>query len=122
MKRLVWLLLFAFGTVLTQVAAVEPLGVPAKHCACGEKCGGRCGMRDCTLPPAPSVPQFATDRTATLVRPAAKCDALLGERPVNRYFSVPLASLNALPVLRAPVSLAPAAGVPLFRAHCSFLL
>ena len=122
MKRLAWLLLFAFGTLLAQVPPVEPLRVPAKQCACGAECSGRCGMPDCALPAAPATPQFATDRSTTLVRPAAKRAVLLGERPSPRYFSVPLASLKALPVLRAPVALAPAASVPLFREHCSFLL
>ena len=122
MKRLAWLLLLAFGTLLAQVPVVEPL-VPAKqHCACGDSCGGRCGMPDCALPPAPSVPQFASDRAVTLVRPAAKRDALLGERPANRYFAIPLASLHASPARHATIRLAPAANVPLFREHCSLLL
>jgi hypothetical protein len=122
MKRLVWLLLLAFGTLLTQVPAVEPLAAPAKHCACGEECGGRCGMRDCALPPAPAAPRLACDRSVTLVRPAAKRGAQRVEQPALRYFSVSLASLNARHALRAPASRAPAASVPLFRGHCSLLL
>lgn len=123
MKRLAWLLLLALGTLLAQVPVVEPL-VPAKEssCACGTECGGRCGMPDCALPATPPAPRFASDRAVTLVRPAAKRDVLLGERPANRYFSVPLASLDASPALRAAVRLAPAASVPLFREHCSYLL
>lgn len=121
MKRLAWLTLLAFGTLLAQVPVVEPL-VPASQCECGAECGGQCGMPDCALPAAPSLPQFASDRTVTRVRPAAKREALLGERPINRYFAVPLASLNALPGLRAPHRAAPAAGVPLFREHCSLLI
>ena len=121
MKRLVWLMLLAFGTLIARVPAVEPL-VPASRCECGAECGGQCGMPDCTLPATPTIPQFASDRAVTLVRPAAKRDALLGERPINRYFAVPLASLNDLPALRAPDRLAPAARVPLFREHCSLLI
>ena len=122
MKRLAWLLLLAFGTLLAQVPVVEPLMPAKQHCACGDSCRGRCGMPDCALPAAPATPRFTSDRAVTLVRPAAKRDALLGERPANRYFSVPLASLNASPALRATVRLAPAASVPLFREHCSYLL
>lgn len=122
MKRLVWLMLLAFGTLLTQVPAVEPLVPAGQKCACGSECGGRCGMPDCALPPAPSVPQFATDRPITLVRPAAKRDARLGERPATRSFDLSLASLDASPAFRASVRLAPAASVPLFREHCSLLL
>jgi hypothetical protein len=121
MKRLVWLLLLAFGTLLAQVPPVEPL-VPAKHCACGAECGGQCGMPDCALPATPTVPQFVTDRAVTLVRPAAKRDVLLGERPANRYFAVPLASLKSRPALRATDRAASAARVPLFREHCSLLI
>lgn len=114
-------MLLAFGSLLTQVQPVEPL-LPAKHCACGAECGGQCGMPDCALPATPSLPQFALDRATALVRPTARRDALLGERPVNRYIAVPLASLNALPACRATVRLAPAASVPLFREHCSLLI
>lgn len=122
MKRLAWLMLLAFGTLLAQVPAVEPLVPANQHCACGETCGGRCGMPDCALPAAPSTPQFANDRAVTLVRPAARRDVLLGVRPANRYFSVPLTSLDASPVLGAAIRLRSAANVPLFREHCSLLL
>lgn len=121
MKRLAWLLIFAFGTLLAQVPVVEPL-VPADQCACGAECGGRCGMPDCAPPVASTVPQFVTERAVTLVRPAAKRERLLGERPANRYFAVPLASLKPLPALRTMDRAASAASVPLFREHCSLLI
>lgn len=121
MKRLAWLLIFAFGTLLAQVPAVEPLA-SADQCACGAECGGQCGMPGCLPPAAPTVPQFVTERAVTLVRPAAKRDVLLGERPANRYFAVPLASLKSRPTLRATDRAASAASVPLFREHCSLLI
>ncbi len=121
MKRLTWLLIFAFGTLLAQVPAVEPL-VPADQCACGVECGGRCGMPDCALPVAPTVPQFVIERTVALVRPAAKREALLTEHRIGLYFVVPLASLKALPASRVMDRAAPAASVPLFREHCSLLI
>jgi hypothetical protein len=121
MKRLAWLLILAFSTLLAQVPVAEPL-VSADRCACGAECGGQCGMPGCLPPAAPTVPQFVVERAVTLVRPAAKRDVLLGERPANRYFAVPLASLQSLPALR-PMDRAPsAAGVPLFREHCRLLI
>jgi len=121
MKRLAWLLILAFSTLLAQVPVAEPL-VSADQCACGAGCGGQCGMPDCVPPAAPLVPQFVTDRAVTLVRPAAKRDVLLGERPANRYFAVPLASLKSLPAHRVMDRAASAASVPLFREHCSLLI
>lgn len=121
MKRLAWLLILAFGTLLAQVPVAEPL-VAADQCACGAGCGGQCGMPGCLPPVAPAVPQFVSDRAITLVRPAAKRDVLLGERPANRYFAVPLASLKSLPALRATHRAASAANLPLFREHCSLLI
>lgn len=121
MKRLAWLLIFAFGTLLAQGPVAEP-PVLADQCACGAECGGRCGMPDCAPPATPVVPQFVIDRAVTLVRPAAKRDVLLGERPANRYFAVPLASLKSLPALRPTDRAVSAASVPLFREHCRLLI
>lgn len=121
MKRLAWLLILAFGTLLAQVPVVESLAA-ADQCACGAGCGGQCGMPDCVPPAAPTVPQFVIERAVTLVRPAAKRDVLLGERPANRYFAVPLASLKSRPALRTTDRAASAANVSLFREHCSLLI
>ena len=51
MKRLVWLALFAFGTLLTQVTPMEPLSMKAHDQGCGgDSCGHtNKGKDDCTM-------------------------------------------------------------------------
>ena len=119
MKRLAWLLLFAFGTLLAQVPVVEPVN-PAGHCACGADCDGQCGMPDCALPPAQA--QWTGEAAAIAAFPAPARKAVAVRRTPARFYAAFVPPAARLIDLRTPVSWVPAARVPLFAEHCSFLL
>ena len=122
MKRLVWLLLAVFCTAFAQVQAVELLLPTTSHCSCSGGCDGACGMPECALPPAPAQWVGATEsaRTAEVSKPARKVVAV--RRVADKFFAAFVEPASRLIVLRAPDSGAPAASVPLFMGHCSFLL
>ena len=119
MKRLAWILLAVFCTALAQVQPVE-LVVRQKHGCC--ECQGRCGMPDCALP-APHAPTaFVSECAATVVRVTAVRSDRRAQKSAEKFFAS-MASSGVSPVTRpAPVQLAPAASVPLFKAYCSFLI
>lgn len=122
MKRLVWLILAVFGTALAQVSPVELPVTKAEVCPCCQD-GGDCGMPDCALPPAPNpAPVFALQSPAPVVRFTIK-RATPAPRVQAEKFYVRFESRPAVaPAPGAIAVIAPAASVPLFRAHCSFLL
>jgi len=120
MKRLVWLLITAVCTALAQV---QPVDSPVKRveagcCCCDQP--GACGMPDCA--PAPAAPgAFQAMPAAALQRTAAR---RLAPAPATRFDGF-LARFDSRPAsipARASHPGAPAAGVPLFKAHCSFLI
>jgi hypothetical protein len=118
MKRLVWILLAVFCTAIAQVQPVEPL-VRQKHACCD--CGGRCGMPDCA-PPAPQVPSaFVGAQSVSVTRPQS-ARAVRPVRQAEKFF-VGYAKPGVSPsVLPAPSLMASAASVPLYKAHCCFLI
>jgi len=119
-KRLVWLLLFAFSTVLAQVQPVDLPVTKTSACCCGADCG--CGMPECGLPPSPAPVAFTAERpTCELRKPARRVTARLPHAVPNYYLSL-VESAAFSPARRAPLRVAPAASVPLFQAHCSFLI
>lgn len=123
MKHLVWLLLLAFGTASAQVQPVDVRLLPEEKCCCCADGANACDMAtDCA--PAPSgcfqpivqlqsPVQFAAKRLAPA---AATAREKFYEQFLSRVISAP-----ALPVT-GDLAAAPAAGVPLFKEHCSFLL
>ena len=121
MKRLVWLFLALFCTALAQV---QPVDLPVtKHevCDCCEQ-PGACGMPDCGLPPAHCPVNFTAERRSGEVRQQARrVTARLPHAAPNFYLSL-VEPAVVTTALRAPGQAAPAASVPLFQAHCSFLL
>lgn len=123
MKRLVWLLLAVWCTALAQVQPVAPLPAAAhEECGCGD-CAGACGMPDCALPPAPPVTTAIAGRTTTTVaRPTARLDAQATATLALKYFTAFVEPAVVPAFVRAPDSMAPPAGVPLFKEHCAFLL
>lgn len=120
MKRLVWLVLLAFGTALAQVQPVDLSVTQDKGCCCCEDQAGACGMPDC-------LPQPVTSQTVVL-------PAVAGQRSETRRLSpaprqkrecfyiqfVPRTSLAS--AWSTPVWAESAAVVPLFKAHCSYLI
>lgn len=121
MKHVAWLLLLVWGTALAQVSPVEPL-VPAKQTCdcCGD--GGTCGMPECVaLPPAPAQPA-AVERIQTVARPELRRDTQATAELLAKFFAIfqtPAVEPEVLPALTDET---PAAGVPLFKEHCAFLI
>lgn len=120
MKRLVWLLLFAFGTALAQVSPVDVRLVPAKKCGCCEQ-PGACGMPDCGLPPA-AQPTLSLANPVQVVRVAVKRAAPAPAVVRAKFYVQFLPRVSSVPAVPVRLAAAPAAGVPLFKEHCSFLI
>jgi hypothetical protein len=117
MKRLVWLLLAAFCTAIAQVQPVQLPVAQAETCPC---CDSKaCDMPDCNMPPAPAQPartQSSPVLMAVREVAVAPCEA-------REKFYVQFLPRPARPSAeRASQVVAPAASVPLFKAHCSFLI
>ncbi len=121
MKRLVWLLLAVFSTALAQV---QPVDLPlTKHevCGCCEQ-PGACGMPDCIPPPAHCPVTFTAERRSGEVRQQARrVTARLPHAALRFYLSF-VEPAVVTTALRAPFQVASAASVPLYQAHCSFLI
>lgn len=121
MKRLVWLLLLAFGTALAQVSPVDVRLVPEEKCGCCEQ-PGDCGMAGCGLPPAAAQPVCQLSSPAQVARFAAK-RAAPAPRSVREVFYVQfLPRVSVAPAVPARLAVALPASVPLFQEHCSWLI
>jgi hypothetical protein len=120
MKRVAWLLLAVFCTVLVQVQPAEAQVAKAKACACCQH-PGACAMPCCSASPSVSTalalaPSGRVARSPLLRR----AEPLRG---VMEIFSTSFVATEAVrPALPASAEAALAAGVPLFKAHCSFLI
>jgi hypothetical protein len=121
MKRFSWLLLAVFCLALVQVQSVELPGVKPPACACCDV-PGTCGLPDCGLPPAQAIPSCAVTQTLSLTRPTLQVESRLPRPPRAKFFAqyvVPAAAPTG--VSGAAWSL-PVPPVPLFTAHCSYLI
>ena len=121
MKRLVWLLLLAFGTALAQV---QPVDLPVtKHeiCGCCEK-PGSCGMPDCAPPPVSAQPVAQLQSPALVTRVAVKRAASAPVVAREKFYVQFLPRVSSVPALPVRLAAAPTASVPRFREHCSLLL
>lgn len=121
MKRLVWLLIAVFGTAFAQVQPVVSPLAQDDVCCCCEDQAGACGMPACAPAPTGSQASLTLPATASQRAEARK----LSPAPRERYesFYVRFESRPALmPAPGASLAGAPAAHVPLFKAHCSFLI
>lgn len=121
MKRLVWLLLFAFGTVIAQVSPVELPVTKHEVCGCCEQ-PGACGMPDCVPPPMSAQPVVNLVSPARTIRVAAKAATPAPAVVREKFYVQFLPRVTVAPVLPATTDAAPAASVPLFREHCSLLI
>jgi hypothetical protein len=120
MKRLAWLLLAVFCTVLVQVQPAEAQVAKAKACAC-------CQLPDgCAMPCCSAAPSVSTALDLAPSARLARSPLLRRAQPlrgVTEVFSPSfVATVAVRPALPASAEAALAAGVPLFKAHCSFLI
>jgi hypothetical protein len=121
MKRFVWLILAVFCTALAQVQPVDVPAIKAKVCSCCQIPGG-CETPRCCPPPAhvPAIFNSAQPvRTASL---AVRREREPVRRAGKKFYAPlvePVIASVAIPASALAVS---AASVPLFKAHCSFLI
>lgn len=120
MKRLVWIVLAVFGTAFAQV---RPVAFPTlRHHSCPYCNGdGSCGMPGC-LPPASTrtVPAAVQPAGVTVARVRRVTEPV--GRTAEKFFSVFVKPAAVSAATRAPDRVMPPASVPLFTAHCSFLV
>jgi hypothetical protein len=122
MKRLVWLFLAVFCTALAQVQRVELPVPPQKTCSCCDE-PGTCGMPECGLPPAAMPSVYATERPVTVARPAASPEATRVHLAMREFLAAFLSKPTARQLSPARlVETFPPSQVPLFKAHCAFLI
>jgi hypothetical protein len=120
MRRIAWLLLVVVCTMFVQVQPLE--SAKPKPCACRHcKAPGTCGMPDCGQVPGTACQALAAGETAR----AAVADASRA-RPSRvakaGTFLWPARQAVLPSPLIAETFAGHAARVPLFKAHCSFLL
>lgn len=120
MKRFVWLLLALFCTALAQVQPVDVPLTKAKACCCGQACG--CGMPGCGLPPAQAPLVFTAAQPAQVAGVSARREAQPRRRAAVPFYVSLVERVAAPAALSVSASVVSAAAVPLFKAHCSFLL
>lgn len=121
MRRFAWLLLAVIGTTFVQVQPVEPLVAKPHGCRHCCRIPGSCGMPGCgraACAPAPVTPAAETARVSV--------DGMRTSRPARAEeaprIAVPIAPERRGQPLLAESSAGRAARVPLFKAHCSFLI
>jgi len=121
MKRFVWLVLLAFCSALAQVQPVQPVTQVQNGCDCCADGMNACGMPDCAS--VPSAPASAPVTASPTVALRAEADSVLPKsRSLRDHFYVQFVPRPAVPAELAPRVLAPVASVPVFKAHCSFLI
>jgi hypothetical protein len=119
-KRIAWILLAVFCPAMVRVQPVDL--AQCKVCvSCHCKIPGDCGM-PCSRPDAPAPIMFAAEQSAKVTLEAGRRnlpDARLAE---GKFYATVVEAATVPVALIKPVLMAPAAEVPLFKAHCSFLI
>jgi hypothetical protein len=118
MKLLPWLLASLLCTVFVQVQPVDT--ARSCQCCCHCKVPGACGM-PCSAAPTPAPSIFTAEQPARVSRPAGLWK-IQAARPAAVKFFARYVEPAAPVAPRAPDLLASAADVPLFMAHCCFLI
>jgi hypothetical protein len=118
MKRIAWLLL---AVVCASMAQVQPSDVFAKakvcHCC---RIPGACGMPGCCPRPEATARLDPNRAAQQATCPSRKREGV--RSPAERFYSSFLNPAAYRFVLPAPAAALPAARLPLFKAHCSFLI
>ena len=118
MKRLVWLFLAVFCTALLQVQPLD--AAKAKTCDCCHP--SACGMPGCCPPPASALTALSSAQSvrATSLPACRKAQSVRGV--VEKFYVLFVEPVAVRAAFLASAEAAPAAHVPLFKAHCSFLI
>ncbi len=118
MKRLVWLIVTVFATLLTRVEPADLPATKAPACCCSEGCD----MPKCPPPPANNPAPVLTLQTPAQAIPSPARRAVPPRGAQEKFFARFDSRPAAVAAPRAVVAIARAASVPLFAAHCSFLI
>jgi hypothetical protein len=122
MKRLVVVFLALLCTVLAQLPMVNALAPKVQRCACcNDDPAGGCGQSDCALPPTPAPVLCANETPSTMVEVAARRGATLPRREAEKFYAAFVETVVSV-AHSAPVSVTSPPAVPLFKAHCRFLI
>jgi hypothetical protein len=119
--RTVWLLL---AVLCTPLVGVQPVGVTQNsHCTCACHCRepGACGM-PCIRTAAVSRELAAGERSLRVTKPVANAQAETVRQIQHKFFAPFVAPPSTGVAVQAPAAMAPPTAVPLFQAHCSFLI
>ena len=115
MKRLAWLLLAVFCTAMVQVRPADEIAPKAMTCPCCQPGPG--AMPGCCPAPASTPAGFSLALSASA---ATRLPAL--RRMEEKFYASFFEPAAVRAALSASAEAAPAACVPLFRAHCSLLI
>ena len=121
MKRLVWILLAVVGTAFAQVQPVTLASLHHKCTCCCCDGDGSCGMPGC-LPPAPPARTLLTANPPASLAAAAARQVAAPARTAVKFFAAFVEPAAVFAASRAPERVRSPASVPLFAAHCSFLI
>ena len=121
MKRLVWLLVLAFGTAFAQVSPVDVRVIPTESCGCCET-PGACGMPDCGPAPVSAQPVSSPSCPVRISRLDTRRGAPAPHAVREKFYVQFLPPVSVRPVLPVTLAAAPPASVPLFQAHCRLLI
>jgi hypothetical protein len=120
MKRIAWILIAVFCSVLVRVQPAETLQCAACSC-CHCKLPGDCGM-PCGRASATAPVMFAATQSVRVTKEAGRRDELPGRLAERKFYSPYVASAADTAAISLPAPMAAPADVPLFKAHCSFLI
>jgi len=104
---------------MVQVQAVDGLMVKAKNCGC---CHPGAAPMPCCPQPASAPTTFSAAPTACVASLPARRRAQPSRGAVEKFYVSFIEPAAVRPVLRTSAAAASAARVPLFKAHCSFLI
>jgi len=121
MKRVVWLLLAVFCSALAQVQPAERPNVVLKDCSCCQH-PEPCSMPGCCPPPAAGSRTIVSLARAAASVPAARRAPRLASRAEAKFYARFVRAVLAPNAFPASVFATTPASVPLFKAHCSFLI
>lgn len=120
MKRAVWLVLAVFCAALAQVQPVDGLAAKAKSCPCCHP--GACEMPGCCPSPASTPVAFNSAQAECVKGVPAPNRAQPACGSADTFYAAFVEPIAVGGLLLAADQAAPAANVPLFKAHCSLLI
>lgn len=121
MRRLLAVILTLATCAFAQVQPVVLADAPHPACCCCDH-PGACGMPNCLPPPVSSTALVSLDRPAPAVTAEVRRVAKSSRRIGEKFFAAFVEPAAVSVATRSPTRVMPPASVPLFKAHCSFLV